>query len=131
MARVQEEGRPGISGLKSTRWMWEVRLDILVGFPMANPGVATPPAFRGVVAYLLRDSPSLAPVEAPLEIKSGDVMVAPTVATLSATQIVQDEATGVTYVDTMTTSVERVSLGNPCMAANLQGPMLEDITNLN
>ena len=53
------------------------------------------------------------------------------VATLSATQIVQDEATWVTYVDTVTTSVERVALWKPHIVANLQGPMLEDITNLN
>ena len=46
-------------------------------------------------------------------------MVRPMVATLSATQIEQDEATGATYVDTVTTSVERVAFGNPHMAANL------------
>ena len=52
------------------------------------------------------------------------------VATLSTTWIVQDEATRVTYVDTVTASVERLALRNPYMAANLQGPVLEDITNL-
>ena len=57
-------------------------------------------------------------------------MVGPMVVTLSATQIVQDEATGVTYVDTVTTFVGRVTLGNPHMVANLQGPMLEDITDI-
>ena len=79
----------------------------------------------------MRDPPSPAPTEAPLETRLPDVMVGPTVATLFTTQIVQDEATGVTYVDTVTASVERVALGNPCMVANLQGPVLEDITNLN
>ena len=98
---------------------------------MPNPVVAWPPGFREVDACLMRDSSSLAPIEAPLETRLPDVMVGPAVATLSATWIVQDEATGVTYVDTMTTSVERVALRNPCMAADLQGPVLENITNLN
>ena len=70
-------------------------------------------------------------MEAPPDTTPPNVMAGLTVATLSAIQIVQDEATGVTYVDTVTASVERVALGNPCMAANLEGPMLEDITNLN
>ena len=60
-----------------------------------------------------------------------DIMAGPMVATLSATQIVQDQATRVTYVDTVTTSVERVALRNPCKVASLWGSMLEDITNLN
>ena len=79
----------------------------------------------------MMDPPSPAPIEAPPETRPPDFMVGPMVAPLSATQIVQDEATGVTYVDTVTTLVGRVALGNPCMAANLQGPVLEDITNLN
>ena len=54
----------------------------------------------------------------------------PTVAMMYATCIVQDEATGVTYMDTVTTLVGRMALGNPCMAANLQGPTVEDITDL-
>ena len=47
-----------------------------------------------------------------------------------ATCIVQDKATGVTYMDMVTTLVERVVLRNPHMVANLQGPTVEDITDL-
>ena len=47
-----------------------------------------------------------------------------------ATHIVQDEATRVTYMDTVTTSVGRVALKNPCMVANFQEPTVEDITDL-
>ena len=54
----------------------------------------------------------------------------PTVVTMYATHIVQDEATRVTYMDMVTASVGRVALGNPCMAANLQGPTVKDITDL-
>ena len=88
----------------------------LWGSTMPNPGIAPPPGFREVAAYLIRDPPSQAPIEAPPETRPPNVMVGPAVAHLSATQIVQDEATGVTYVETVTTLVERVALGNPCMA---------------
>ena len=47
-----------------------------------------------------------------------------------ATRIVQDEATGVTYMDTMTALVGKVAFRNPCMVANLQGHTVEDITDL-
>ena len=79
----------------------------------------------------MRNPPSPAPIEAPPETRLPNVLAGPAVATLSTTQIVQDEATGVTYIDTVTTLVERVALGNPHMVATFQGPMLEDITNLN
>ena len=54
----------------------------------------------------------------------------PAVAMMYTTRIVQDEATGVTYMDTVTALVGRVALGNPHMVANLQGPTVEDITDL-
>ena len=108
----------------------ESSLTSLWGSPLPDPGVAPPPGFREVVACLMRDPSSPAPIEAHMETRPPNVMAGPMVATLPTTQIVQDEATGVTYVDTVTASVGRVALRNPCMAANLQGPMLEDITDL-
>ena len=54
----------------------------------------------------------------------------PAMAMMYATHTVQDEATGITYMDTVTASVGRVALRNPCMTANLQGPTVEDITDL-
>ena len=54
----------------------------------------------------------------------------PTVAMMYATHIFQDEATGVTYMDMVTTSMGRVALRNPHIAANLQGPTMEDIPDL-
>ena len=86
---------------------------------MPDPGVAPPSGFREVAVCHMRPPPSLAPTEAPLETRPPNVMAGPTVATLSATQILQDKATWVTYVDTVTASVERVALRNPCMVANL------------
>ena len=51
-------------------------------------------------------------------------------AMMYATCIVQDEATGVTCMDIVTTSVGTVAPRNPHMVANLQGPTMEDITDL-
>ena len=53
-----------------------------------------------------------------------------TVTIMYATHLVQDEATGVTYMDTVTASVGRVALGNSHIMATLPGPTVEDITNL-
>ena len=102
----------------------------LWGSPMPDTVVALHPCFREVVACLIRDPPSLTPIEALPETRPPDVTVGPAVATLSATGIVQDKATGVTYVDTVTTLVGSVALGNPLMVANLQGSVLEDITDV-
>ena len=98
--------------------------------PEPIPKVALPPGFKEVAACLLGDSPSLAPIEDPLEPRQPDTLTGPTVATVYTTQIVQDEATGVTSMATVTASVGKVALRNPHMVANLQGPTVEDITDL-
>ena len=54
------------------------------------------------------------------------MLVEPAVMTMYATCIVQDKVTGVTYMDTVTASVGRVALGNPCMAATLPGPTMAE-----
>ena len=81
----------------------------------------TAPGFKEVVAYLLRDSSSLAPTEAPPEIRQPYTLMGPAVTMMYATCIVQDEATGVTYMDTVTTSVGRVALGIPTWWATSEG----------
>ena len=72
----------------------------------------------------------LAPVQAPPEMGQPDMLMEPTVTTMYATHMVQDEATRVTYMDMVTASVGRVALGNPHMVATLPGPTVEDITKL-
>ena len=57
-------------------------------------------------------------------------VLAPTVATMSASFIIRDKAMGVTYMDTMTTSVGQVALSGPKQEALTQGPIIEDITDL-
>ena len=58
------------------------------------------------------------------------VLTGPTVVTMSTSCIVKDEVMGVTYMDTMTISVGRVSLSGPKQEASTQGPTIQDITDL-
>ena len=55
------------------------------------------------------------------------MLVEPMGTTMYATCIVKDEVTGVTYVDTVTTSVGRVVLRNPHMVTTLPGATVEEL----
>ena len=57
-------------------------------------------------------------------------VLAPTVATMSTSCIIKDEATGVTYMHTVTTSVGWVTLSGPKQKASTPGPIMEDVTDL-
>ena len=92
--------------------------------------VTLPPSFLGVMACLRRDqSPEGAHEVSPDSLMVG-VMLAPGLATLSASCIVKDEVTGVTYMDMVTTSVGRVALSGPEQETSAQGPKIQDITDL-
>ena len=52
---------------------------------------------------------------------------APAVAMMSTSHIVRDEVTGVTHMDTVTTSVGRVTLCDPEKETLAQGPTIQDI----
>ena len=54
----------------------------------------------------------------------------PAVASMSTSQIMKDEVRGVAYMDTMTTSVGQVTLSGPGQEASVQGPIIEDVTDL-
>ena len=58
------------------------------------------------------------------------MMAAPGVATMSTSQVVWDEATGATYLDTVTTSIVRVALSVPEDKVIVLGPKIEDVTDL-
>ena len=84
--------------------------------------------FAGVMACL--QTPML--VEVSLELPLGTmpigVVAAPRISTVSMSCIMRDEATGVTYMDTVTTSTGRVGLSGPDPEASSLGPMIEDVT---
>ena len=52
------------------------------------------------------------------------------VATMSTSQVVWDEATGATYLDTVTTSIGRVALNVPEDEVIALGPKIEDVIDL-
>ena len=56
------------------------------------------------------------------------VVVAPGISMLSMSCIVRNEATGVTYMDTVTTSIGRVALSGPDSEASSSSPTIEDVT---
>ena len=86
-------------------------------------------SFAGVTACL--QTPEL--VEVALEVPLGTmpigVVVTPGISTMSMSCIIRDEATGVTYMDTVTTSVGRVALSSPDSEASSLCPTIEDVTS--
>ena len=66
-----------------------------------------PPGFWGVMTCLWEDPSPADAHEAPLGPLQLAAVMESTVATMSASCIVKDETTGVTYMDTMTTSMGR------------------------
>ena len=79
--------------------------------------IAPPPGFMGVVACLQMDPLPTAAIEAPMEPMQPEIKAEPVVATMCTSCIIQDETMGVTYMDTVTTSMGRVALSSSCMVA--------------
>ena len=67
--------------------------------------VAPPPGFKEVMACLRRDPLPVTALEAPPEPLQLELPIKPAVAMMCTSHIVQDEATVITYMDTITTSV--------------------------
>ena len=88
------------------------------------------PGFLGVMACLRRDESLEGAHEVSPNLVAVGVMSAPGVATMSTSHIVKDEVTWVTYMDTVTTLVGRVVLSGPEQETPVQGPKIEDITDL-
>ena len=95
------------------------------------PKVTPPLGVKGVIACLLRESPPLAIIETTPEVRQLAMLAEHAVMTMYATCIVQDEVTGVTYMDTVTASVGRVALRNPHMVATLPGSTVEELAEDN
>ena len=68
-------------------------------------------------------------LEVPLGTMPIGLVATPGISTMSMSHIIRDEATGVTYMDTVTTSVGRVALSGPDLEASSLGPMIEDVTS--
>ena len=85
--------------------------------------------FSGVMACF--HTPELIEVdlEAPVGAMPIGLVATPGISNVSSSCIVKDEITGVTYVDTVTTSIGRVTISGPDPEAFPTGPTIEDITN--
>ena len=92
--------------------------------------VMPPQGFWGVMTCLWGDP---LPVECswdnprPLQLAA---VIEPTVVTMSTSCIMKDKATGVTYMDTVTTSMGQVALSGPNQGTPAKGPIIEAITDL-
>ena len=82
------------------------------------------------MACLQRDPLPVDAYEAPPDPLQLAAVVEPTVVMMSTSCILKDEATGITYMDIMTTSVGQVALGGPSQGIQATEPIIEDITNL-
>ena len=90
--------------------------------------VMLPPAFVSITACVQRD-------QLPEGISDPDslrmaVLSGPAIATMSASCIVKDKVTGITYMDTVTTLVRWVTLSGPRQETPALGPTIQDITDL-
>ena len=92
--------------------------------------VAPPPGFWEGMACLQRDPSPATAFEAPPETLWLEAAIESAVAMMCVSHIVQDEAMGMIYMDTVTTSVGQVALGAPCLVIQTPTSTTEDITNL-
>ena len=90
--------------------------------------VMLPPGFARVTMCLQRDQ--LPEGISNLKLLRMAVLSGPAIATMSASHIVKDEVTGVTYMDTVTTSVGWVTLSGPKQETSAQGPPIQDVMDL-
>ena len=84
----------------------------------------------GVTACLQRDPSPEKVYEVPQDPFRVAAILASTAVTMSASCIVRDEAMGVTYIDTITTSVGWVAISGPKQEASTWGPIIEDVIDL-
>ena len=85
-------------------------------------------SFLGVMACLQMLELVEVDLEAPMGTMPIRLVATPGISSMSASCIVKDEVTGITYLDTVTTSVGRVALSSPDPEACSTGPTIEDIT---
>ena len=57
------------------------------------------------------------------------LLATPGISSISSSHIVKDKIMGITYMDTVTTSVGRVNISGPGLETFPTGPTIEDITD--
>ena len=129
-ARVLGKGRLGAEGQKSIdRWRRQNKNPChQLGLWQQYRKWHHPQVSGGMMACLQRDLLPAATFEAPWKPLQLEVMMEPSAAMMCASFIVQDEAMGMMYMDTVTTSMGQVALGGPHLMVQVPGPTIEDIT---
>ena len=87
-----------------------------------------PHGFSGVTACLQMPELVEVDLEAPMGTMPIGLVATPGISTISTIHIIRDEATGLTYMDTITTSIGRVPLSGPNLEASSTGPTIKDVT---
>ena len=85
--------------------------------------------FSAVTACL--HTPELVEVDlkASIDTMPISLVATPGISSVSSSHIVKDEIMGITYMDTVTTSVGRVTISGPDLEAFPTGPTIEDVTD--
>ena len=95
---------------------------------LALTRLPTPPqGFAGVTGCLHVPEMVEVDLEPPVGILPMELVAAPGIASMSSRCIIKDELMGVTYMDTVTTSIGRVAISSPGLEAFPTGPTIEDI----
>ena len=86
--------------------------------------------FSGVTACL--HTPELIEVDLKAPVGATPIRLVATlgISSVSSSHIVKDEIMGITYMDTVTTSIGRVTISGPDPKTCFMGPTIEDITDL-
>ena len=87
------------------------------------------PSFVDIITCLRSQSSEEDLETPPIPVVMG-MVAAPGVVTMNTSQVVQDEATGATYLDTVTTSIGRVALNVPEEEVIVLAPKIEDVMDL-
>ena len=92
--------------------------------------VAPPLGFEEVMTCLWGHPLPANILEVPLEFSQPEAVVEPMVVMMCASHVVQDEASGVTYMEMVTTSMGWVALRCTCLVAQTPRVAIEDTTDL-
>ena len=68
-------------------------------------------------------------LEVPVGIMLIELLTTLGISSMSSSHIVKDKIMGITYMDTITTSIGRVTISGPGLEAFPTGPTIEDITD--
>ena len=85
---------------------------------------------QGVTACLQRSPSPEKACDIPFDPLKITAVLEPPIAVMSTSHIITDKATGITYMDTATTSMGRVALSGLEQGSPTRGPIIEDITDL-